>query len=191
MIARGRLSLWLAQGFGVGRIPVAPGTFGSVVGLAWFALLLTVPNGLLFAGGILGGIVLSIAVGGPAERLLGAKDPGSVVLDEIVAMPVCFLSWIAILFWERGVWPSVESFFGRSSWIETAGVFLAFRFFDIVKPWPVRQSQSWPGGWGITVDDLMAAAYVNLCVLAVFCVKLVAGSKGLFSLEDRLGNGPL
>jgi phosphatidylglycerophosphatase A len=48
------------------------------------------------------------------------------------------------------------------------GVFAAFRFFDVAKPWPVRQSQALPGGWGITVDDFLAAFYVNAVVLLVF-----------------------
>ena len=45
-------------------------------------------------------------------------------------------------------------------------VFGAFRFFDVLKPWPVKQSQSLPGGWGVVVDDLLAAVYVNVVVLA-------------------------
>jgi phosphatidylglycerophosphatase A len=52
-----------------------------------------------------------------------------------------------------------------------AGVFAAFRLFDILKPWPVRQSQVLPGGWGITIDDLLAAVYVNLLFLAINAVK--------------------
>jgi phosphatidylglycerophosphatase A len=55
----------------------------------------------------------------------------------------------------------------------TFGVFAAFRFFDIVKPWPVRQSQSLPGGWGITVDDVLAAGYVNVTILVIHFGKLL------------------
>ena len=50
-------------------------------------------------------------------------------------------------------------------------LFVLFRLFDIAKPWPIRGSQSLPGGWGVTVDDLLAAAYVNVIVLAVFLAK--------------------
>ena len=56
------------------------------------------------------------------------------------------------------------------TWPLTLGVFALFRFFDVVKPWPVRQSQALPGGWGITVDDALAAVYVNGVVLAVHAV---------------------
>ena len=48
---------------------------------------------------------------------------------------------------------------------------MAFRFFDVAKPWPVYQSQSLPGGWGITIDDVLAAVYVNVVVLLVYAAK--------------------
>ena len=55
----------------------------------------------------------------------------------------------------------------------TLGVFALFRFFDVLKPWPVQQSQSLPGGWGVTIDDVLAAIYVNLAVLLVYVGKLL------------------
>ena len=61
--------------------------------------------------------------------------------------------------------PSVEFFFGGSHWLGVAGLFLLFRAFDVLKPWPVRQSQRLPGGWGVTVDDFLAAIYVALISL--------------------------
>src|SRR5947208_892571 len=87
-------TLWLAQGFGVGRIPFGPGTFGSMVGLAWFALLALSGSLLVFAAGTIGGFVLSVWLCGEGERILKQRDPGSVVLDEIAAMPVCFAGWV-------------------------------------------------------------------------------------------------
>jgi phosphatidylglycerophosphatase A len=59
-----------------------------------------------------------------------------------------------------------ERLLGQDVWL-TAGFFAAFRFFDVLKPWPVRQSQALPGGWGVTVDDLLAALYVNLLLAVV------------------------
>jgi phosphatidylglycerophosphatase A len=106
-----------------------------------------------------------------AEKVLRQKDPGSVVLDEIVAVPLCFLSWIGIVFARTGALPAAEYFFSRDTTWFTLGVFVLFRLFDIAKPWPVRGSQSLPGGWGVTVDDLLAAGYVSLVVLGVFLVK--------------------
>jgi len=157
--------LWVAQGCGVGRIPVAPGTFGALVGVLWFGLLLMTGNLWLFATGTIAGIALSVWLCGAAEKQLGQKDPGSVVLDEIAAVPVCFLGWVAMLVCNTGSLPAFAHFFSAQTWPITLGVFVACRVFDIAKPWPVRQSQSLPGGWGITVDDVLAAVYVNLVVL--------------------------
>jgi phosphatidylglycerophosphatase A len=162
------LVLLLAQGFGLGRIPWAPGTFGSLAGLGWFAILLLIAQGSPIAAGVLlaGSIVASAWTCEAAEIILGTKDPGSVVLDEIVALPTCFAGWVALQWWQQGAVPAVEEFFSGSTWYLTAGVFLAFRCFDIVKPSPVLESQSVPGGWGVVLDDQLAAVYVNLAVLA-------------------------
>jgi len=165
------VKLWIAQGFGVGRIPVAPGTFGSLLGVLWFGLLLMTGSIWIVIGGTIAGIALSVWLCGVAEKLLGQKDPGSVVLDEIAALPVCFLTWVVILLWKTGSLPAFASFFSAQTWPLTLGVFVAFRFFDIAKPWPVRQSQVLPGGWGITIDDVLAAVYVNAVVLLVFAAK--------------------
>jgi len=165
--------LWIAQGFGVGRIPVAPGTFGSVVGLGWLALLLLTGKFWLFVVGTVAGIALSVWLCGVGEQVLGQKDPQSVVLDEITAIPVCFLGWVAMVAGKTGALPALEVFFSGRGWLQVLGVFALFRFFDVLKPWPVRQSQSLPGGWGVTVDDVLAAVYVNLAVLAVYAGKLL------------------
>ncbi len=161
------MKLWIAQGFGIGRIPVAPGTFGSLVGLVWFGLLLLTGSLWLFTGGTVAGIALSVWLCGFAEQRLGRKDPGSVVLDEIVAMPICFGAWIAAYGWAHGDLPHPGWLFTWPNAAWTVGIFLGFRVFDIVKPWPVRQSQSLPGGLGVTVDDVLAALYVNAIVLVV------------------------
>ena len=95
------VKLWLAQGFGVGRIPVAPGTFGSVLGLLWFTLLLLSGSWWCLLGGGVAGLGLSVWLCGAAEKILGQTDPGSVVLDEIAAMPVCFFAWLGILLWHK------------------------------------------------------------------------------------------
>jgi phosphatidylglycerophosphatase A len=161
-----RFLLWVAQGLGVGRMPFAPGTFGSFAGLLWFALLLLTGHLWLYVLGTIAGLALSVWLCGVGERLLGKRDPGSVVLDEIMAMPVCFLGWVGKLVSDTGSLPAPEFFFSARHWLPTLGVVAAFRFFDILKPWPVRQSQALHSGLGITADDVLAAAYVNLAVLA-------------------------
>src|ERR1035441_6147169 len=170
-LSAGPVKLWIAQGFGIGRIPVAPGTFGSVAGVLWFVLLLGTANLWLFAAGTLAAIALSVWLCGAAEKTLGQTDPGSVVLDEIAAMPVCYLGWVAILVCKTGAMPRCADFFTARTWPLTLGGFAAWRFFDVIKPWPVYQSQSLPGGWGVTIDDVLAAVYVNLVVLLVYAGK--------------------
>ena len=160
-----RWLLWLAQGFGVGRIPIAPGTFGSVVGVVWFGLLLATGRWWLLLLGTVTGLALSVWLCGVAEKILGQKDPSSVVLDEIAAMPVCFLAAVGCVGFKSSSLPSLGDFFCGNRWLWMVGAFALFRFFDVLKPWPVRQSQALPGGWGITVDDVLAAVYVNLAVL--------------------------
>ena len=146
----------------MGRIPWGPGTFGSVVGLGWFALLLATGNVYLFLAGIVLSIGLSVWLCGEGEKILKQKDPGSIVLDEIVAIPVCGLVWVWLQWRTAHVLPTADKFL--STWRLILFLFVFFRIFDIAKPWPIRKSQSLPSGWGVTVDDLLAAVYVNVVV---------------------------
>jgi len=152
--------LWIAQGFDIGRIPIAPGTFGTLVGLLWFAVLLVPGSPTFYLLGTVFGIALSIWLCGEAERILDQRDPGSVVLDEIAAIPVCFLPWIALECAHGGVMPCAETFFTGCGLVLTGFIFVLFRFFDIAKPWPIAKSQFLPGGLGVTADDILAAIYV-------------------------------
>jgi len=157
--------LFVAQGFGVGRIPFAPGTFGSVVGILWFALLIATKRYELYLIGALGGIGLSVWLCGAAEKILKQKDPSSVVLDEIVAIPFCFLPWVTQAWLRQHQLPAIDTFLNGRALSAVFAIFVLFRIFDIWKPWPVRQSQSLPGGWGVTMDDVLAATYVALLSL--------------------------
>jgi phosphatidylglycerophosphatase A len=107
------------------------------------------------------GFILSVWLCGAAEKILGQTDPGSIVLDEITALPVCFLGWLAVDYARKGRLMAPESFFDGPTLCRTLLICALFRFFDILKPWPVRQSQKLPGGWGVTVDDFLAAIYVS------------------------------
>ena len=167
------MKLWIAQGFGIGRIPVAPGTCGSLLGVLWFGLLLLTANPWLFAAGTVAGVALSVWLCGVAEKALGQTDPDSVVLDEITAMPLSFFAWVAIVLLQTGSLPSCGYFLSGRTWLLTLGVFAAFRLFDVAKPWPVYQSQSLPGGWGVTIDDVLASVYVNVVVLLVYAGTLL------------------
>src|SRR4051794_8206119 len=127
------LVLWIAQGFGVGRIPVGPGTFGSFLGLLWFAILMLMASGSVGFGlfGLAAGIVLSVWLCGRGEEILGEQDPGSIVLDEVIAVPVCFISWIWIVYSRDGFLPEVGYFFSARTWPLTLAVLVLFRLFDI------------------------------------------------------------
>jgi phosphatidylglycerophosphatase A len=162
------LVVLIAQGLGLGRVPFAPGTVGSLAGVGLTALLLATGHAGWYAAGTVAGVALSVWACGEAERVLRQKDPGSVVLDEIVALPVCFAGWVV---WhaaqQGGLLRPLELFRGGGALV-TLAVFVAFRFFDILKPWPVRQSQALVGGWGVTADDILAAFYVNLILTPVW-----------------------
>lgn len=164
------LIVFIAQGFGAGKCPKAPGTCGTVVGLAWFALLLWPGSLLFYLLGSVAGVFLSVWICGEAERILRQKDPPSVVLDEIIAVPIAFAGWVALSCSQTGQLPTAAFFF-QQNLPGVLGVFLLFRVFDVAKPWPVRQSQSLPGGWGVTVDDVLAAGYVNLVVLLLLMLQ--------------------
>jgi phosphatidylglycerophosphatase A len=90
-----------------------------------------------------------------AERGLGRADPGEVIIDEVVAMPLCFLGWSRL-----------ES--AATPWVLFAVGFALFRLFDITKPFGIAQLQRLPGGWGVMADDLAAtlAACASLHALA-------------------------
>lgn len=141
-----RGAVWLATGLGVGLVTVAPGTIGGLWGLplVW-ALGHCEPTVQKTA--IVALVFAAVGVCTLAARALGGdKDPQAIVLDEIVALPIAF--------WGIGT-PSL------GVWI--AG-FLLFRLFDITKPFPVRQLERLPAGWGIVADDCVAAIYACLAL---------------------------
>ena len=135
-----RLALPIATAGYVGLAPVAPGTWGSAVGVC--LLLLVRLTGDPGAEALLLGVVLVVGVWSAtvAERCYGRRDPGAIVIDEIAGMLVA-------LFWLPVAWPGL-----------VAG-FLAFRIFDIFKPFPARAAERLPAGWGVMADDVVAGLY--------------------------------
>jgi len=154
--------LFLAQGLGSGRIPWAPGTFGSAVGIAWTWLLLSTGSLTWFLLGTLVLLALAVWICGAAERLLGQHDPGSVVLDEIAALPVCFAPLAIVEVILHGGLHPLEHFGGRALVCVLVAGFGLFRLFDIWKPGPIRFAQKLPGGLGVVADDFFAALTVAL-----------------------------
>jgi phosphatidylglycerophosphatase A len=166
--------VWLAQGLGTGQSPVAPGTMGSVLGLGWFALLAWSGSTWFLVAATLAGCVMAVPVCTRAERLLGRKDPGCVVLDEIVALPVCYLGiWLEDVA-KTGLRPGVSEFFLPPGLAWLAAGFVVFRLLDALKPPPIGACQNLPAGWGIVADDVVAAFITGL-VLAGARQVLVQG----------------
>ena len=140
---------FLALGLGSGMPRIAPGTFGTLVALVLFVLAhwaLGPVHWALFLALLVVAALFGIYLCGKTAEDLGVHDHGGIVWDEFVGFWFC-------MFLIPVTWP----------WLLAA--FLLFRFFDIVKPWPIKWAdQKVSGGLGIMLDDLIAAIYV-LCIL--------------------------
>jgi phosphatidylglycerophosphatase A len=147
-----RLAVFLATAGYTGYFPIAPGTVGSAVGLAVYAVVRWTQSPLvetfvivvLFAAGVWAGTV--------AERYFGGIDPGPIVLDEVVGMLVT-LAFIPV------------------GWSGALAGFVLFRIFDVIKPFPAARLEKLHGGLGVMADDAMAAVYAHVSlriVLAIF-----------------------
>jgi phosphatidylglycerophosphatase A len=143
----------------------APGTWGSAVGLLWWAFVVkNLTTGREIHEICFNGLVILAAVFicGAAAELLKKKDPSEVILDEMVAIPLVFLFNDHLQLGSKLGFVIVLLGFGL------------FRFFDIVKPLGIRKVENLPGGLGIVLDDVVAALYANLTLhLIIFiCFKL-------------------
>lgn len=167
---RDRLVVWIAQGLGSGRARVAPGTVGSLLGLPWFLVLLASGDPMLFALGTVLGVGLAVPVCGRAEAVLRQKDPGSVVLDEIVAVPIACAGWAWSAAQDLGRWVVPSDCLSGAALGWLAAAFVGFRLLDALKPPPIHACQRLPGGWGIVVDDVMAGGLTAVAlVVAARC----------------------
>ncbi|MFT4900931.1 MAG: phosphatidylglycerophosphatase A [Lentimonas sp.] len=144
----------------LGRVKKGPGTVGSVAGIILYVVFFHQSS---FLGFILLALILAyLAVGicDTAEQRLQMRDPGMIVLDEFVAVPLVFfgMGGSAGLIAQHGGWP-----------VLLAG-FALFRFFDILKPLGISELQNLPGGLGCVVDDLAAAvaACISLHLILYF-----------------------
>ena len=147
---------WIASGFGVGLVPRAPGTFGSLAALLpWWLWLRPLPLPI-YLGVLLAAFALGVWAGGWVIAKTRVEDPGVVVWDEFIGQ------WIALLLAPTGLW-----------WI--VGWFVLFRLFDIWKPWPVRWAdRKLHGGFGAMADDVLAGLYA-LAVLQAIHALVIAG----------------
>lgn len=137
-----RIAIALATFFGCGFFPKAPGTIGSLAGIATAVLFHRWGAGR-FALLVIAIVVFPVAVwaSSATARELRRKDPGQVVIDEVLGQ------WVTLL--GAAVW----------TWQTYLAAFLLFRLFDIWKPPPVRKAESLPEGLGIVADDVLAGIY--------------------------------
>jgi phosphatidylglycerophosphatase A len=145
-----RIGVFVATAAGAGYFPFAPGTVGSAIGAAIYLL-----DRHWFANAQLMLIAVTAVVGTwsahVAEAHFGREDPGQVVIDEVAGQLITLFATGA------GV-------------IGTVIGFLIFRVLDIVKPWPARQFERFPGGVGIMADDVMAGIYGNVLLRIILLV---------------------
>ena len=135
-----RLVHFLAFGFGAGKMPVAPGTFGTLVGIPFYLLLASLPP-LIYADVVLGLFALGVWLCQVTEQDLKVHDHPGIVWDEIVG-------YLITMFMAPRGW----------QWIVLG--FVLFRLFDIWKPFPIRQlERRIQGGFGNMFDDALAGLY--------------------------------
>lgn len=129
----------------VGYFPIAPGTAGSLAALVLFALVRWVAMPTVELGTIVVVLVLGIWAANKTEHVLGRKDPGAIVIDEVLGM----LMTLALL-------P-----------VSTVGVFVGFvlfRIFDVIKPYPAARMEHLEGGPGVMLDDAVAGIYAHIAL---------------------------
>jgi phosphatidylglycerophosphatase A len=140
---------FVAFGFGAGLAPRAPGTFGSLVGVlaAWWLLELPLAARIVVVAAVIG---FGVFICGESARRLARHDDQRIVFDEIAGVLSTSLA------------------VAEKSLLALALVFVFFRVFDIWKPWPIRDvDHSLKGGLGIMLDDLIAALYAAVVVMAI------------------------
>jgi len=167
---------------GVGYFPIAPGTLGSLVGVALYVSVFAFGHHVLFADHqetrfsqeqvwmlettlalvvIFLVTMVGIWAGTRAERLIQKKDPSIVVIDEVAGQMIALLSgplWL-------------------HTWWSIFSAFILFRLFDIWKPYPIRRLEKLESGLGIMADDVLAGAYALIVNSVLISVYLLMGSR--------------
>ena len=139
----------LSFGFGSGLAPKAPGTFGTLVAFPMYWYLAPRLSDVVFILMLIWAFAIGVWVCDKTGKALGIADYGGIVWDEIVA-------FLLVLF------------FTPPGWYWSLLAFVLFRFFDIVKPQPIRYfDNNWHGGLGVMFDDLLAAGYALLCMAII------------------------
>ncbi|MGO9642113.1 MAG: phosphatidylglycerophosphatase A [Candidatus Acidiferrales bacterium] len=186
-----RVALAIATVFGLGYLPLAPGTWGSIAALPIYVVVYScfyfgyfptdfVPDTHQYAMRALSAAVtagavsiliaaVGVRVSSRAAKFSGKKDPQFIVIDEVSGQHLSLvLGSILPVRWSvaQTRWPGypfgVGTLHSVLSWKFSLAGFILFRVFDIWKPFPARQAESLPGGWGIMADDWIAGLYAAL-----------------------------
>jgi phosphatidylglycerophosphatase A len=148
----------LATCFGIGWIPVAPGTFASAAAIpfGWLLVLLGW-QAVLIAAAL--ATALGIWVCGLHARKTRVHDPSECVLDEVAGQ---WFTLVPIALDGRG-----------GDWRPFVMAFILFRLFDILKPWPISAAESLPGGFGVMMDDVLAGLAAAVLLFGILAIRLV------------------
>jgi phosphatidylglycerophosphatase A len=146
------LVILFSTGLYSGYAPLLPGTTGTLVAIPLYLVLSKLPA-LSYGVTLVGFLFMASWFAGAAERVFGRSDSQRIVIDEIGGFLVT-MAYVPPLGWH------------------VVGGFLLFRFFDMVKPFPIRRFEKLRGGYGVVADDVMAGIYANL-VLQI-CMRLFA-----------------
>lgn len=151
------VNILLASCFGLGRLPIAPGTWGSLPSVVVFVVTYYTGASLMVRSVTMAFLVLmgSFICVKSAPLMIaktGNNDPAEVVIDELAGQAVTFLFTPMVV---------------KKIWIVAVLGFLLFRVFDIVKPWPCHKLEKLKAGWGILMDDLFAGIYAAIVLLVL------------------------
>lgn len=142
-------ALWVATWFGCGLMRPAPGTWGSLGALPFGMILMVLGGHIALLIGLLFIIPIGFWATKKFEHMTGTHDSGMIVIDEVA-----------------GVWIALLAAVGQDS-LYILAAFLLFRFFDILKPWPVSWLDKKPGAMGVMMDDVMAGIYAAAAMMGV------------------------
>ena len=193
-----RVALAIATAFGLGYLPLAPGTWGSIAAIPIYYFLgaflpatrptysyfhdsyfVVIHAGLPSAGEAAMAVAIILAVlgvwsAGRVAKFSGRKDPQFVVIDEVSGQHLTYLlaavlpvRFAAAQVLASGNHTGLTASHSVLNWKFLLAGFILFRVFDIWKPFPARQAESLPGGWGIMADDWIAAIYAALGLWAL------------------------
>ena len=154
----------LTSCFGLGLLPLCPGTWGSLPPVFIFAAMshfgiAAMPTAIVMAALVLFGSIVCVIFAPAIISATGKDDPRQVVVDELAGQALTFLPVPFFFTGEITTWHIC---------ITTALGFVLFRIFDIAKPWPIRKLEKLPKGWGILADDLLAGVFAAIVMLVCY-----------------------